>query len=122
MSTRAARAPPAIAGLRGPEPSPRDAALEWRARPRGSRPDPRSASLATPRRLVTRFQKLAAATVVTAILLVTIGVIVRATGSGLGCPDWPLCHGQLIPAIDDYKAWLEWIHRGVAVVIGFEVL
>ena len=71
---------------------------------------------------MTRFQKLAAATVVTAILLVTIGVIVRATGSGLGCPDWPLCHGQLIPAVDDYKAWLEWIHRGVAVIIGFEVL
>ena len=71
---------------------------------------------------MTRFQKLAAATVATTILLVTIGVIVRATGSGLGCPDWPLCHGQLIPAIDDYKAWLEWIHRTVAVVIGFEVL
>ena len=71
---------------------------------------------------MTRFQKLAAATVVTAILLVMIGVIVRATGSGLGCPDWPLCHGQLIPALDDYKAWIEWVHRGIAVVIGFEVL
>ena len=71
---------------------------------------------------MTRFQKLAAATVATTILLVTIGVIVRATGSGLGCPDWPLCHGQLIPAIDDYKAWIEWIHRTVAVAIGFEVL
>ena len=71
---------------------------------------------------MTRFQKLAAATVVTAILLVTIGVIVRVTGSGLGCPDWPLCHNQLIPALDDYKAWLEWIHRSVAVVIGLEVI
>jgi protoheme IX farnesyltransferase len=77
---------------------------------------------ASPRRLVTRFQKLAAATVATAILLVTIGVIVRVTGSGLGCPDWPLCHGQIVPALDDYKAWLEWIHRTVAVVIGFEVI
>jgi protoheme IX farnesyltransferase len=73
---------------------------------------------------VTRFQKLAAATVVTAILLVTIGVVVRATGSGTACPTWPGCfEGQFLPTLDNgAQAWIEWVHRTVAVIIGFEVL
>jgi protoheme IX farnesyltransferase len=71
---------------------------------------------------VTRFQKLAAVTLVTALALVTLGVVVRVTDSGLGCPDWPLCHNQILPPMDDYKAWLEWIHRTVAAVIGVEIL
>jgi protoheme IX farnesyltransferase len=71
---------------------------------------------------MTRYQKLAAATVVATFLLVTVGVIVRATDSGLGCPDWPFCYGQIVPPIDDYKAWLEWIHRAIAAVIGLLIL
>lgn len=71
---------------------------------------------------MTRFQKLAALTLGTAILLVTVGVIVRATDSGLGCPDWPLCYGQVLPPLDDPKAWAEWIHRGIAAIIGFQIV
>jgi protoheme IX farnesyltransferase len=73
---------------------------------------------------VTRFQRLAAATVMTTFLLVTIGVIVRATNSGMACPTWPGCfEGQFLPGLDaGAQVWFEWIHRTVAAVIGFLIL
>jgi heme o synthase len=73
---------------------------------------------------VTRFQKLAAATVVTTFLLVTIGVVVRATDSGVACPTWPGCfEGQFLPRADQgAQVWLEWTHRTVAALIGVLIL
>ena len=68
------------------------------------------------RRRLTRLQGLSAATLVCVFILVVIGGVVRVTGSGLGCPDWPLCYGRLLPPAE-YTAIIEYTHRFVASVI-----
>ena len=87
------------------------------------------------------FRKFAIITVVAVIFLIFVGGFVRATGSGMGCPDWPRCFGMWVPPtsveqlpanyqeifgaklkgeveFNAVKTWIEYVNRLVGVLVG----
>lgn len=56
------------------------------------------------------------------VVVILLGALVRATGSGAGCgPSWPTCEGQIVPELEGATA-IEFTHRavsGVALILVF---
>lgn len=83
-----------------------------------------------------KFRRFSVITVIATYLLIFVGGLVRASGAGLGCPDWPRCFGRWIPPLNAGQlpadidpvlfnftlAWIEYINRLIGVVIGILIL
>jgi len=92
-----------------------------------------------------RFRTLGLLTILFVYLVIIAGSVVRASGAGMGCPDWPTCFGQWIPPTDEaqlpanyheiyaqrgyentefnpVKTWTEYSNRLVGVTLGLLIL
>ncbi len=67
------------------------------------------------------FRSLVFVTIVAVVGLIAFGGIVRTSGSGLGCPDWPLCHGKIIPPAER-AVLIEYFHRIIASIVSVFIL
>jgi cytochrome c oxidase assembly protein subunit 15 len=71
---------------------------------------------------VKAFKTLAGASTIATFLLISIGGLVRATKSGLGCgDDWPHCSGEVLPPLQDPNQIIEFSHRAVAGIVGIMI-
>jgi heme A synthase len=69
---------------------------------------------------VNTFRALVVAGVMVAYALAMLGSWTRINGAGMSCPDWPLCHGAMVPVLHGGVV-LEWLHRVLAVLESFVV-
>jgi heme A synthase len=63
------------------------------------------------------FRAFSLAAAIAAFALAVLGSWIRINGAGMTCPDWPLCHGAVVPVLDG-GVILEWSHRMVALLEG----
>ena len=84
---------------------------------------------------LTPFQRLAIVTTALTYLLIAVGGLVRASGAGLGCPDWPRCFGSWVPPasaaalpaefdralFNPTLMWTEYLNRLLGVSVGFAI-
>ncbi len=59
---------------------------------------------------------------ISAYATIILGGTVRGMGAGLACPDWPLCHGSIVPELGDPSIAVEYAHRLAAVLTSFFLL
>jgi cytochrome c oxidase assembly protein subunit 15 len=91
-----------------------------------------------------RFQTSLGVSLILVLLVIVAGATVRVTGSGMGCPDWPLCYDCWIPPVsvdqlpadyqtrfavegqlahfDAVQTWIEYINRLLGVLAGLAML
>jgi heme a synthase len=68
-----------------------------------------------------QYRRIADAALFTLTLIIFTGAAVRLTGSGLGCPNWPKCTGNVLPELDGH-AMIEYGNRMVTGVVGLPAL
>src|SRR6266702_1348029 len=66
-------------------------------------------------------RRIAWVTVGFTYFLIALGGTVRVSDSGLSCPDWPLCHGNIFVALD-YHLLLEQFHRYTASIVSVLII
>lgn len=68
------------------------------------------------------FRRIAIVTVAGVCLLTVAGAVVRLTGSGLGCDDWPNCNNERFIDVSSAHAAIEQVNRLVSGLVGIPTL